>query len=336
MLQAVRNILSSSGAVVHQGADAADRLPVPARDKVKALRIENATNYGALRALTEQLDEVRTKKIRAEMDLATLTRANHDRDHAGDYGKGLKADDPAVQAAAAVVGNLKSDFAIISTAHDNAHARWESGSHTLTAIDGYASDLQRNRAPIKSFSGAPVSVRKGETVVDAIERCRRRGRELQSDLLAARAAPRPSAEAKKIARTQIEGLAETGRPDVLNVVEYGEQIKWPEDPGHFIANQGPPPAQVNTVALLAWLNRDALIAAVSREIDEVADDANALTDEERGKRTKTVGADLLAVQREEEDFIGLAAKQGLPVARRSDADPRAVLGLADDAPAPRD
>jgi hypothetical protein len=41
----------------------------------------------------------------------------------------------------------------------------------------------------------------------------------------------------------------------------------------------------------------------------------------------TIAADMLAVEREEEALIMLAAASGTEVMRRVDADPRAVLGI---------
>ena len=71
-----------------------------------------------------------------------------------------------------------------------------------------------------------------------------------------------------------------------------------------------------------------------QQIDAVADDANSLTEQERAEQIGEIDRDRLAVQREEEHWIGAAVDAGMTMLRRPDADPRAVLGLADDMPAP--
>ena len=70
------------------------------------------------------------------------------------------------------------------------------------------------------------------------------------------------------------------------------------------------------------------------EIDAVADDVNALTDHQRSELIAAIDRDRLAVQRDEEHWFTVATKSGTTLLRRPDADPRAVLGFADDMPAP--
>ena len=67
---------------------------------------------------------------------------------------------------------------------------------------------------------------------------------------------------------------------------------------------------------------------------QIADDQNALTAEQRAEQIGEIDRDRLAIQREEEHWVGKAIEDGMTMLRRPDADPRAVLGLADDMPAP--
>ena len=69
----------------------------------------------------------------------------------------------------------------------------------------------------------------------------------------------------------------------------------------------------DTVALVAWLHKDALIAALDREIASEADDKAALSHEAREKAVAETQADLLAVERDESWFVWQAQSQGLPV-----------------------
>jgi hypothetical protein len=54
---------------------------------------------------------------------------------------------------------------------------------------------------------AGTKLAKGESILDGIQRLRRRGRELKADLSRIQSAPYPSSYAKQKMRTQIEALA---------------------------------------------------------------------------------------------------------------------------------
>jgi hypothetical protein len=88
-------------------------------------------------------------------------------------------------------------------------------------------------------------------------------------------------------------------------------------------------------ALLAWLFQNQLIEKLEQEIDELADDDNALTDEQRTQREAALAAELLAAERREEALIVMAEAGGTQIMRRPYPDPRAVLELSSELPAPR-
>ncbi|HEU4806404.1 MAG TPA: hypothetical protein VFS91_11480 [Nitrobacter sp.] len=83
----------------------------------------------------------------------------------------------------------------------------------------------------------------------------------------------------------------------------------------------------DTIALLAWLHRDALIAALDHEISTEADDATALSYEARQKADAEVQGDLLEIERQVAELTWLAQSQGLPVEHRADCSPLAILQL---------
>jgi hypothetical protein len=58
-------------------------------------------------------------------------------------------------------------------------------------------------------------------------------------------------------------------------------------------------SEPDVLALLCWLHRDTLIARLESEIDIEADDANALTDEQRAIREAELLRDMLATERAE-------------------------------------
>ena len=117
-------------------------------------------------------------------------------------------------------------------------------------------------------------------------------------------------------------------------------LRWPRERATVMAfRDGYPDPSVPTVqvpatlGILAWLAEDEMIAAREAEIDAQADDAAAVASDERATRTTDLLAAILEVEREEEALIEEA---GGDILRRPDADPRAVLGLSGDLPAPRE
>jgi hypothetical protein len=149
-------------------------------------------------------------------------------------------------------------------------------------------------------------------------------------------APIHSSHAKRLALEQISALAERGAPDVLGLIERGHLISWPERELQYALRQVAISVEreFDPLALIAYLCRPQLIAAVNKEIDSLADDKSALSAKEREERAQTIQRDILEVEFEEESLVMQALENGLKIIRRSDADPRAVLGLSADMPSP--
>lgn len=59
----------------------------------------------------------------------------------------------------------------------------------------------------------------------------------------------------------------------------------------------------DAVALVAWLHKDALIAALDREIASGGDDKSALSHEARQQREAETMGDLLAIERDEAALV---------------------------------
>ena len=74
----------------------------------------------------------------------------------------------------------------------------------------------------------PAMLNNGESITDAIERLRRRGRELRADLHRIASAPYPSSYAKQRMRAIVEALAQEGTPDVASLIEHDRVIGWPQ------------------------------------------------------------------------------------------------------------
>jgi hypothetical protein len=189
-------------------------------------------------------------------------------------------------------------------------------------------------------SPAPVKLAKGETWITAVAALRAKIAALKADAAEVASTPLSSALVKQRARAQIEALAERGRPIVLPALEIGREIIFRSTTARVdvasAAGAAMGTAAVeDAVALLAFIARDQLVAAIEQEIDELADDAHALAPDEARNRGRDLEARVLETERLEEAAIEAAAAADIEIARRVDMDPRAFLGLASSLPAPR-
>ena len=183
----------------------------------------------------------------------------------------------------------------------------------------------------------------GKTAAQSVERLRTRISELRADLSSVVHAPYPSSEAKQRMRAEIDELAERGKPRILNLINRREEIQWPTQTMHVVSQpigDGDQSSHLmslttpDAIAIVAWAHRDVLIARLDEEIESCSTDTEALTDEQRSVKTAAISADILAIEREEEVLIERMEQSGAMFLRRPDADPRAILGLSSDMPAP--
>jgi hypothetical protein len=307
--------------------DFAASLPAPIRKKFKALR-ERAE---CERALSHSISDKRAALMTAIPDLEEKIEAmtlpiGGEGTRMGYPGRGLAENSAEVTAARLELASLREDMEGLNASYGR-----PAGSATGTLVSLIENFLRSRRVPVfEIIRTESPTLPKGTSLAAAIESRRRRLRELDADLKSVASAPLPSRITKQLARKQLAELSEQGRPDVFALVERGQAIGWPIIPIPRTTPQDLPSKlfePVNTAALIAWALGPALIAALDREIEELSDDDKALTQEQRKERTDQILADKLATEREEESLIERAEIDGLPVHRRLDADPRAILGI---------
>lgn len=318
---------------IGQPADLADLLPPEAAARLRAWREQREDLQAAYHGLGDEWHALHLEKQKAANRVAILSDPLAA--SAGGYGYTVPADHPSVIDARQKLARLTTDLERLTERRD---ARGHRGGELGRMIEISERYLAANAfAP---FSLVPV---KSKGTLDA---ARKEIARLRADLQEINAAPIPSKQVKAAMRAEIDRLADRGRPDMFGAVEHGNGIGWPKltqtvqtqfmtvfTPGQDGSGQvrgratseGP-----DTLSLMAWLHKDALLAALDREVDEMADDAAALSDEERAAKIAKTKAALLIAERNE---VALIDESG-EITYRPDTDPRALLGI--DGPEPRE
>lgn len=174
-------------------------------------------------------------------------------------------------------------------------------------------------------------LKKGERIVDAVDRCRHSLRELAADRHRIRSSPWPSSEAKLRARQMIEQMAEAGTPNFDSMIEHNSPLSFPTRTlqSSLIGLDTPTMTfteTVDAVSVMCWLWRSEMLAKINKGIDEVADDKAALDGRQRAEAEAQINTDVLMVERSECSLIWHAEAQGEVIDFRPDTSALAVLG----------
>jgi hypothetical protein len=252
--------------------------------------------------------------------------------HQQDNGFNLKPGHPSVVAAQRTLDKATDAFMRLTELQATRAAQWNADGGVLAAVELWLREGRPHGTTLHNFDGPEPQLLKGErSLADAIENRRRRIRELKATKHTIESAPFLSSFCKAKMRAEIEGLAARGEPDVSLLLERGDGIIWPDQRVQsdvYSEQRSLAFAQVSdTLAIFAWLHRDALIKQLSALIDSEADDKSALSDTDRQLRTAEVEADLLATEREECGLVWRAQSEGFPVTYRTDCAAQAILAV---------
>ena len=315
-------------------------LPEKSRKKFAKMKSQVADFRAIIWGRYERQKELRSEKEQAEMRVRQLT----DHDVAMQFGTRLAGDDhPDVIAKKAAIVRCTAELAEI----DERSAEVKSKLDPLARL---CQSIEKNLARLPAGSRLPqydvgkVKIAKGQSINDAIDAERETLSDLRFKLSTARDALWPSADVKKKLPALVDAKAAEGAPNVRFMLEGADHLEWPTcrvsggvviqtrgadgstaaGAGHFSG------ATPDALAILCWLHRDAMIERLASEVDRFADDANALSDEQRATFKADLSAQILRCERREEALIEQAEANGLTIARREDASWVAVLGV--DAP----
>jgi hypothetical protein len=312
--------------------DPLDSLPPLAREKFDAISAAADDAGAAVGVFYERLEEARQTLLQHTGRLRHLQSAGFMTD----------AHRVAIEAENATIEKLTRERDRLQTqqAERNARAKplRELRDNLRAYIDRRLPGFEVVEAPPPP---APV-LKKGETVAYLVARQRETIAKLRDDILNAQSAPLPAAIAKAIMRRQIDDVARA--PNVLVLLEGRKRFSFATRFSPPLLARGFQASGAGIVegvesfdaeGTFVWAFRDTLIQKLEAAIDEVADDGSALDDQQRAARLMELAAKVLACERSEEALIMQGEATGQPIARRPDCDPRAILHLADSAPAPQ-
>lgn len=314
------------------------RLPPHAAEKLRRFLDARSESLVLARAASDARNEILEQKLEIERQIErslALPRAI--------YGDALPAEGPELQRLRARLETVEAE---LRRREERLEARGAQAAALGNLVqNNLARQVERIAGEAAPYEGKTAAPGRNETPAAAVARVRRRREELVAERDAIRAAPRPVAEIKADLARQVERLAQAGRPNLAETIDRGGLIGFPRrraeveqwrstDAGSRREPLPPSVSVPDAPAMFAWLFREDLLRACEREIDGLVDDASALGTAERRARETAIAREILAVEREEEDFVTAAEAAGVEIERRGDADFRAVLALADETPGP--
>jgi hypothetical protein len=206
------------------------------------------------------------------------------------------------------------DLARMLTKQSAAQVRFRELSALLATLQHFLQNLPSNVVLVDLKHPKP-KIRGSAT--EAVEGIREKIKALRRDIVAVqRAVPTPE-EMKAAARETVKANADRARPKV-NATNHGKMDIV------FGALDFSTRA-ITPFEHLCWLNPDDVIAKLDAEIDAQPKSALALSAVDKAARLEELSAAMLALERDEEALI--ASSPGQEIARRPQADPRAVLGV---------
>ncbi len=254
--------VSFSGAPVRPTFDVIAALPPAAAERLRMLR-QRSLDLRAVIPPFEDVREASMARVEAERAVSRLT------DHPQNDGFNLPLDNRSVVEATKHLEKMTADFERLKQLQATRSGAWQAASQALSACETWLRTGRPSGVVLQDFDPVP-KLAKGEGVADAIERLRRRGRELKADLHRVRSAPYPSAHALKRLVEIVTRLAR--EPDVSLLLEHDADIFWPtlRKQAEVVGSEQRSLAfheTTDTIGLLAWLMKDTLTKKLSELVE---------------------------------------------------------------------
>lgn len=301
--------------MAHWTEDLISRLPVESADKVRDLLETQQAALGALRLASADVEDARQRWESAEAQAQRQIS-----------GMSQTRDPETVERMLAPVARRKAELDRAVGAEARASEAWEKFAFIENLRDWVATYFGRD-GKLRHESLPKIGPRKGETLRQAIDRVRTEIERVETEWRAVEQAPMPLAEVKAEIASSVDAIAAKGAPEINararegDPAGIGRRIRLDIVGGNKIGDGG--------ASFFVWLMRDALVDRLCCMVDNL-DMAAAMTDAERDARFTVLADRRLSLERQEEALVTAAAEDGLRIDRRDDADPRAVLEVAEE------
>lgn len=293
------------------------------QDRMRMLR-QHSLDARALVPEFEIVRQASLSKVEAANALKRLV------EHPQEFGAGLPPDAPQVVAAQRLLDQRTADFDRVQQRQAERAASWQSAARVVSEVESYLRHGVPGGCALEAVEVEPPKPNKGESLLDHLDRVRRRCRELRADLHRTRSASYPLAHVKRKLREIVERIAR--EPDLTNLIEHDTDIVWPSTRYQADVIGGAERAlafheSFNGLGVLAWLMKDQLLKKLFELADESGDDQAALSHEARQTAEAQLLGDILAQERIESEIVWLLMAQGGNVEHRADCAPQAILGV---------
>lgn len=313
--------------------DPMQRLPEKARDRLRQLRqrVEDS------RALTPDFETQR--------ELSAIRQGHQNRldrliASPGQGGFGLREDDARVTAQRKLAEAAADEARRVQELRDARGAKAQSeGQIPRTCEDWLMAGIPANCSLVEvpDIEVKDIVKKSDASPIAALERLKRRGREMAADLARFRAMQYPKSETLPLVRQWVEMQAQAGAPNVSGIVEHLQQEVLLAD-RRITAMVYNAPASApglaaiftdpNAIGLIAWLLKDELIAKLEALIDAETDESAVLSTADRQVKEAELIADALENDRAVCALIWAAHAEGNSnIWFTKDNQPAAILGV---------
>jgi hypothetical protein len=250
-----------------------------------------------LRALQDAEDDAHTVLLGVQRRLSEISQA------AG-YGAGDTA-------------NLEHEAARLSGRVAELQGKHQHLANLSGQIRHWLTKIGANRAT-EDAKLPKVKLAKGETHTDMVNRIRDDIASALKERLNVQQAGLPIEEMRAQVRKWISEQARKGRPRVI-ASHDGFRVEF--DDGRGFVPGG------DWGAVLCWLFEEGMTEELEKIVEAMPAPPLALTPSEKAERLAANKVRLLELERQEEAVIDAAARDGLDISRRPNADPAAILGV---------
>lgn len=279
-------------------------LPPAAAAKMQAIGQSRADAFALVQAMTSTIEALHRQRAQAEATAEALRIAEPPR----------KAELVEAEGTFAAVSRELAK----AEAQREARARRRNNDATLLArLSSWINTLPAGTR-LEMVDASPVDPVDVEKVPGALAEVRSAIRRVGADLQVIRSAPLAAAELKDLVKAYVDRMADRGRPTFRGVAGGEFVVDWHRPEGD----------RRDSLEILAWFDRDRLLARLDEEVDrQFPDTANGLDSKAKRKKIAELEAELLALEQIEETLVTRALAGGLDVQRRPQASPLAILGV---------